>query len=82
VVAVAHRRLGPSSSATTSATERALPSSAVQAPLLEPAHDHHPAALGQRLGDVLAWSCHTTTVKNDASCSRGPLAVARNMALD
>jgi ssDNA-binding Zn-finger/Zn-ribbon topoisomerase 1 len=31
VVAVAHRRLGPSSSATTSTTERALPSSVVQA---------------------------------------------------
>jgi hypothetical protein len=31
VVAVAQRRLGPSSSATTSTTERALPSSAVQA---------------------------------------------------
>ena len=30
VVAVAHRRLGPSSSATTSTTDRALPSSAVQ----------------------------------------------------
>jgi hypothetical protein len=30
VVAVAHRRLGPSSSVTTSTTERALPSSAVQ----------------------------------------------------
>ena len=30
VVAVAHRRLGPSSSATTSTTERALPSLAVQ----------------------------------------------------
>ena len=30
VVAVAHRRLGPSSSATTSTVDRALPSSAVQ----------------------------------------------------
>jgi hypothetical protein len=29
-----------------------------------------------------AWSRHTTTVKNDASCSRGPLTVTRNMALD
>jgi hypothetical protein len=39
VVAVAHRRLAPSFSATTSATERALPSSAVRS-LLESAHDH------------------------------------------
>jgi hypothetical protein len=31
VFAVAHRRLGPSSSASTSTTDRALPSSAVQA---------------------------------------------------
>jgi hypothetical protein len=31
VVAVAHRRLGPGSSATTSLAERAVPSSAVQA---------------------------------------------------
>jgi hypothetical protein len=30
VIAVDHRKLGPSSSATTSTTERALPSSAVQ----------------------------------------------------
>jgi hypothetical protein len=29
-----------------------------------------------------AWSRHTITVKNDASCSRGPLTVSRNMALD
>jgi hypothetical protein len=41
------------------------------AALLQPAHDHHPAALRQ--GDSAAcsaWSRHTTTVKNDGSCSR------------
>jgi len=27
-----------------------------------------------------AWSRHTTTVKNDASCSRRPLTATRNMA--
>jgi len=52
-VAVAHRRLGPSSSATTSTTWRALPSSATQHPLLEPPHDHDAAALGQRLAGML-----------------------------
>jgi hypothetical protein len=44
-VAVAHRRLGPSSSAITSTTDRALPFLGGPAPLLEPAHDHDPAAL-------------------------------------
>jgi hypothetical protein len=55
VVAVAPRRLGPSSSATTSTTERALPSSAVQL-LLEPADDQDPAALGRGLGGMLGLS--------------------------
>ncbi len=44
-VAVAHRRLGPNSSAATSTVERALPSSAVQSPLLEPADDQAAAPL-------------------------------------
>jgi hypothetical protein len=45
MVAVAQRRLGPSSSATTSTTDRA--GGAVLSgpgPLLEPAHDHSAAA--------------------------------------
>jgi hypothetical protein len=42
------------------------------AALLEPAHDHHPAALRQRLGRLLGLSRHTTTVKNDASAPAGP----------
>jgi hypothetical protein len=42
-VAVAQRRLGPSSSATTSTTDRAMPASAVHASL-EPAQDHSAAS--------------------------------------
>jgi hypothetical protein len=42
VVAVAHRRDGPSSSATTSTVERAVPSSAVQCPVT--LADRHVAA--------------------------------------
>jgi hypothetical protein len=58
----------------------AVPSS--PAPLLELAHDHDPAALDEDSAARSAWSRHTITVKNDASCSRGPLTVTRNMALD
>jgi hypothetical protein len=53
VVAVAHRRLGPSSSATTSTTDRALPSSAVHDRCWSLPTTTTPAALGQRLGHVL-----------------------------
>ena len=53
VVAVAQRRLGPSSSATTSTSRSGAAVLGGPAPLLEPAHDHHAAALGQRLGRVL-----------------------------
>jgi hypothetical protein len=42
------------------------------AALLEPAHDHGAACS--------AWSRQTTTVKNDASCSRRPDTATRNMA--
>ena len=44
VVAVAHRRLGPNSSATTSTVERPLPSSAVHARCWSPTHDHSAAS--------------------------------------
>jgi hypothetical protein len=44
VVAVAQRRLGPSSSATTSAVDRALPTSEGLGALLEPAHDRSAAS--------------------------------------
>jgi hypothetical protein len=50
-------------------------------PLLQSAHDHDPAALGQRLRGMLGLSRHTITVKNDASCSRRPDTATRNMAL-
>ena len=35
------------------------------APLLEPAHDHHPAPLLSDCAACSAWSRHTTMVKND-----------------
>jgi len=50
VVAVAHRRLGPSSSATTSTVERGAAVLRGPAALLQPADDHDLAALGQGLG--------------------------------
>ena len=50
------------------------------APLLEPTGDHDPAALGEGLGRMPGWSCHTTTVKNDASCSLRPDPATRTMA--
>jgi hypothetical protein len=52
VVAVDHRRLAPSSSATTSTVDRRCHPQPSRA-LLELAHDHDPAALAQRLGGVL-----------------------------
>jgi hypothetical protein len=77
VVAVAQRRLGPSSSASTSTVDRALPSSAVQARWWSrPTTTTRLPLLSDWLA-CSAWSRHTTTVKNDASCSRGPLTVTR-----
>ena len=74
LVVVAHGRLGSSFAASTSTTERGAAVLSRPAPLLESNHDHHPAAPAQRLGRMLAWSRHTTTVRNDASCSRRPPA--------
>jgi hypothetical protein len=48
--------------------------------LLEPSHDHDPAALREGLAACSAWSRHTITVKNDASCSRRPDTATRNTA--
>ena len=48
-------------------------------PLLEAAHDHDPAAARDPVA-CLAWSRHTTTVKNDGSCSLRPDTAIRNMA--
>src|SRR5215218_861516 len=79
-VAVVHRRLGPSSSATTSTTDRALPSSAVQARCWSRPTTTTRLPLLSDSAACLAWSRHTTTVKKDASCSRRPLTATRNMA--
>jgi hypothetical protein len=80
VVAVAHRRLGPSSSATTSTVDRALPSSAVQARCWS-----RPTTTTRLLFDrdsaaCSGWSRQTTRVKNDASSSRRPETATRKMA--
>jgi hypothetical protein len=69
VVAVAHRRLGPSSSATTSTTCRALPSSAVHARCWSRPTTTTRLPLASDSAACSAWSRHTITVKNDASPS-------------
>ena len=38
-------------------------------PLLEPAHDHDRLPFASDSAACSAWSRHTITVKNDASCS-------------
>jgi Phage integrase family len=80
VVAVAHRRLAPSSSATTSTTERALPSSAVQLRCWSRPTTMTRLPLASDWLACWAWSRQTMTVKNDASCSRLPEMATRNMA--
>jgi integrase len=60
VVAVAHRRLGPSSSATTSTTERALPSSAVQLRCWSRPTTTTRLPLDRDSAACSAWSRHTT----------------------
>jgi predicted dinucleotide-utilizing enzyme len=73
-----HRRLGPSSSATTSTTERALPSSAVQLRCWSRPTTTTRLPFESDCGACLVWSRHTITVKNDASCSRRPETATRN----
>jgi hypothetical protein len=68
VVAVDQRRLAPSSSATTSTVDRALPSSAVQLRCWSRPTTTRLPLLSESAA-CSAWSRHTTTVKNDASCS-------------
>jgi hypothetical protein len=80
VVAVAHRRLGPSSSATTSTVDRALPSSAVQLRCWSRPTTTIRLPLDSDCAACSASSRHTMTVKNDASWSRRPLTATRNMA--
>jgi Phage integrase family len=81
VVAVAHRRLGPSSSATTSTVEPALPSSAVQLRCWSRPTTTTRLPLARDCAACSAWSRHTSTVKNDASCSRRPDTATRKLAL-
>ena len=71
------RRTGSASSSADLTTDRALPASAVSS--AGPAHDHDAAVLGGAAA-CSAWSRHTITVKNDASCSRRPDTATRNMA--
>jgi hypothetical protein len=78
-VAVAHRRLGPSSSATTSTTDRTLPSSAVQLRCWRRPTTTTRLPLLSDSAACSAWSRHTITVKNDASCSRRPETATRNI---
>jgi hypothetical protein len=80
VVAVAQRRLGPSSSVTTSTTDRALPSSAVQLRCWSRPTTTTRLPLAKDCAACSAWSRHTMTVKNDGSCSRWPETATRNLA--
>jgi hypothetical protein len=78
VVAVAQRRLGPSSSATTSTVERALPSSAVHARCWSRPTITTRLPLESDCVACSAWSRQTITVKNDASCSLRPDTALRD----
>jgi integrase len=80
VVAAAQRRLGPSSSAMTSTVDRALPSSAVQVRCWSRPTTTTRLPLLSESATCSAWSRHTITVKNDASCSLRPETATRNMA--
>ena len=75
--AVVHRRLGPSSSATTSTACRALPSSAVQLRCCSRPTTTTRLPFERDCAACSAWSRHTITVKNDASCSRRPDTATR-----
>ena len=79
-VAVAQRRLGPSSSATTSTTDRVLPSSAVHARCWSRPTTTTRLPLDSDCAACSAWSRHTITAYNDASCSRRPDAATQSTA--
>ena len=70
----------PSSSAWTSTTERALPSSAVQLRCWSRPTTTTRLPFDKDCAACSACSRQTTTVKNDASCSLRPLTATRNMA--
>jgi hypothetical protein len=73
-------RHSPSSSATTSTTERALPSSAVQLRCWSRPTTTTRLPFDSDSAACSAWSRYTITVKNDASCSLGPDTATRNLA--
>jgi hypothetical protein len=73
-------RLAPSSSATTSTVDRALPFWSVQLRCWSRPTTTTRLPFESDCAACSAWSRHTTTVKNDASCSRGPDTATRNMA--
>jgi hypothetical protein len=80
VVAVAHRRFGPNSSATTSTVDRALPSSAVQVRCCSRPTTTTRLPFERDSAACSAWSRHTITVKNDGSCSLRPETATRKDA--
>ena len=65
-------RPGPSSSATTSTTDQAVPSSAVQVRCWSRPITMARLPLASDRVACSAWSRHTITVKNDSSCSQRP----------
>src|SRR5829696_6926180 len=79
-VAVAHLRLGPTSSATTSTTDRALPSPAVHVRCWSRPTTTTRLPLLSDCAACSAWSRQMITVKNDGSCSRRPDTATRNRA--
>jgi hypothetical protein len=74
------RRRRPSSSATTSATERALPSSAVQLRCWSRPTTTTRLPFDRDSAACSAWSRQTMMVRNDGSCSLRLLTATRNMA--
>ena len=80
MVAVAHRRLGPSSSATTSTVDRALPSSAVQLRCWSWSLGGRPELGGLRLrawAHMLGFRGHWATRSRRYSTTMGALRRAR-----
>jgi hypothetical protein len=73
-LAVAHLRLAPTSSASSSVTERLSPSGALPAALTEPAGDHDPVALGEGVGQVLGLAAPHVDLEV-AGVAVAPLAV-------
>jgi len=73
-LAVAHFRLAPTSSVSSSVTDRLSPSGVSPAALAEPAGDHDPVALAQGLGQVLGLAAPHVDLE-EAGVAVAPLAV-------